>query len=387
MRGYGASIPIWHSARNKIRAGLSHTLVYQFVVGKEHAHLNEGPWLKHDFVYEPDEGKDPPPGTNFNPTDGATEGVHTLAGGPTIGNRRTAIDWLYGESDGTLPKPTAVKPWNTLAPRDTERLNWEASGTESETPGWIYHRWGNHSDFTRSHHHILMYDPAEKETIYYPKVVVGNTDKTTVSSSTAITNVPSGTQTGEFPVTVAFSEVQEIADFTVNRVTFAGVNPRSDAQVPPTRSDIIVPGASVSIFVVHDVSDVGVAAFQTSLTAALAAADPPWTVREMAYAGGAEIASLKPHGKATRYTVTLSPPLGVKGDIALQIPADAVLDVLGNGHAASETVMVSVDTKTRTSSGIIKMPGQRRRLADLAMTGKSRSLLRQLAHRVIRMVR
>ncbi|RKU37634.1 hypothetical protein C6495_01430, partial [Candidatus Poribacteria bacterium] len=175
--------------------------------------------------------------------------------------------------------------------------------------------------------------------------------------------VPSGTQTGAFQVTLEFSEVQEINDFMVSRVTFDGVKstttggPESVAlTAPPLRHDISVPGDSVSIFVAHNVSPDGVATSQQSLTAALAAAEQPWTVTEMTYAGGIKIASLEGHGTATRYTVTLSPPLDVKGDVALQIPADAVLDVLGNGHAASETVMISVDTKTALPLAVVEPP-------------------------------
>ena len=334
-------------AGNAIRAGLSHTLVYQFVVAEEHAILNEGPWLKHDFVYEPDRGADPSD-PNFDPTTGATEGVHTLPGGPKLENRRTPVDWLYGKSDGTLPSSTAVKLWNTIRSADIDGIDWEVTGTEGEARGWTYHRWANNSDFTRSHRHIPMYDPAEKELIFYPKVVVGNTDKTTVSSSTAITDVPTGTQTGEFQVTLGFSEVQEINDFTVNRVTFTP-SQRSPLPAPPRRADILVPGASLPLFVAHDVNDVDT--FKTSLTAALAAADPPWTVTEMAYAGGIKLASLEGHGTATRYTLTLSPPLGVKGDIALQIPAGVVSDAAGTPNVASEAVMVSVDTSLRLAAG------------------------------------
>ena len=334
-------------AGNAIRAGLSHTLVYQFVVAEEHAILNEGPWLKHDFVYEPDRGADPSD-PNFDPTTGATGGVHTLPGGPKLENRRTPVDWLYGKSDGTLPSSTAVKLWNTIRSADIDGIDWEVTGTEGEARGWTYHRWGNNSDFTRSHRHIPMYDPAEKELIFYPKVVVGNTDKTTVSSSTAITDVPTGTQTGEFQVTLGFSEVQEINDFTVNRVTFTP-SQRSPLPAPPRRADILVPGASLPLFVAHDVNDVDT--FKTSLTAALAAADPPWTVTEMAYAGGIKLASLEGHGTATQYTLTLSPPLGVKGDIALQIPAGVVSDAAGTPNVASEAVMVSVDTSLRLAAG------------------------------------
>ncbi len=334
-------------AGNAIRAGLSHTLVYQFVVAEEHAILNEGPWLKHDFVYEPDRGADPSD-PNFNPTTGATEGVHTLPGGPKLENRRTPVDWLYGKSDGTLPSSTAVKLWNTIRSTDIDGIDWEVTGTESEARGWTYHRWANNSDFTRSHRHIPMYEPEQKELIFYPKVVVGNTDKTTVSTATAITDVPTGTQTGEFQVTLRFSEVQEINDFTVNRVTFTP-SQRSPLPAPPRRADILVPGASLPLFVAHDVNDVDT--FKTSLTAALAAADPPWTVTEMAYAGGIKLASLEGHGTATRYTLTLSPPLGVKGEFALQIPADVVFDTAGTPNAASEPVTVSVDTSLRLAAG------------------------------------
>ena len=351
-----------------------HTFVYQFVVGEEHAILNEGPWLtRDDFDYVADTGSNP--ADWFDPTTGATEGVHTLPGGPTIGNRIShPVDWIYGESDGTLPIPTAVMPWNTVNTDDGERVNWGVRGTNQQLPGWTYHRWNNFSDYTRAHRHVLPYDAAANETIWYPKVVVGNTDAVTVSTVPAITDVPSGTQTGAFQVTLGFSEVQEIADFMVNRVTFHGDlsngtverEPKDDMSInpldrrlntlPPLRRDILVPGASVSIFVAHNVSDDGVAESQKSLTAALAAADPPWTVTALAYTGGIELASSgeegpRDHGTATRYTLTLSPPLGVKGDVALQIPADAVLDVAGNGNVASEAVTVSVDTSLRLAAG------------------------------------
>ncbi len=324
-----------------------HTFVYQFVVGEEHAILNEGPWLtKDDFDYVADEGRNP--ADWFDPTQGQTGGVHLAPGGPTIGNRIShPVDWLYGESDGTLPIPTAVMPWNTVNTDDGERVNWGVRGTNHQLPGWTHHRWNNYSDFTRAHRHVLPYDAAANEPIWYPKVVVGNTDEVTVSTVPAITDVPSGIQTGAFQVMLGFSEVQEIADFTVERV----IHQNSGA-----RRDIPVPGASVSIFVAHDVSEKGVDAFKTSLTAALAAAEPPWTVTEMTYAGGIKIASLEGHGTATQYTVTLSPPLGVKGDVALQIPAGVVSDAAGNPNVASETVMISVDTKTALPLAVVEPP-------------------------------
>ena len=342
------------------KKGLDHVFVYQFVVGEEHAILNEGPWLKQDFYTEADMGRDPGVGYNVNNPSSSDNQPGSLQ---VEGNRKTTVDWLYGESDGTPPSATAVKPWNTLTVTDLDKLGWDVTGTDTANPGWTNHRWSNYADYTRAHRHIPMYDPAEKETIYYPKVVVGNTDETTVSTATAITDVPTSTQTGAFQVTLEFSEVQEIADFTMNRRTFNIPVSLIDDELlrgtlipPPPRSDILVPGASVPIFVAHDVSDAGVTKSQQSLTAALAAAEQPWTVTALAYADGIELASSgkegpRDHGTATRYTVTLSPPLGVKGDIALQIPADAVLDVAGNGHAASEAVTVSVDTSLRLAAG------------------------------------
>ena len=356
---------------SKVPSGLTHTLVYQFVVTEKHAHLNEGPWLKYDFYTEADTGRDPWAGF-----DAASGGNQDGRNGYRRGNRETVVNWLYGEADGTRPISSAVMAWNTFDPTDREALRWGASGTAHEAPGWTNHRHTNYADYTRQHRHVPMYYPAAKEPIWYPKVVVGDTDVTTVSTTTAITDVPSGTQTGAFQVTLGFSEVQEIADFMRSHRTFDydrsngtveheplvpevnnPINPLDRRlPLPPPRHDILVPGASVSIFVAHNVSDDGVAESQKSLTAALAAADPPWTVTALAYAGGIELASSgeegpRDHGTATRYTVTLSPPLGVKGEFALQIPADAVLDVAGNGHAASETVMVSVDTSLRLAAG------------------------------------
>ena len=352
--------------------GKEHVLVYQFVVRPEHAILNaEGPWLKKDFVTEQrvhpsntdllalqpaslaDTGRNSH-GIGIKPTEGV-DWIHAAAPNeaqtsglpraipPNIHPRLYARWVKYAPGS---PSATAVKPWNTFLIADLFRIDW-GSKTDASFPGWTNHRRGNQNDATVSHFHIPLYDPAEKGLIYYPKVVVGNTDVTTVSPVPEITNVPTGTQTGEFQVTLEFSEVQEIADFTVERVIHEDTG---------AKRDIPVPGASVSIFVAHDVSDDGVAVSQKSLTAALAAAEPPWTVTEMTYAGGIQIASLEGHGTATRYTLTLSPPLDVKGDVALQIPAGVVSDVAGNPNAASETVMISVDTKTALPLAVVEPP-------------------------------
>ena len=399
-------VPLFGRNYQPIPAGLSHVLVYQFVVGEEHAILNaEGPWLKQDFVtvgipsLGDDFGLNNLDIPNYNYVVQDNDGARTDSGVL----QAEAVDWIYSAMpirevldpgnarivqrkqsydaagqrldfggrenayNAVPPSSTTVKPWNTVLPGDSHKVSWGAgnpayprvdlpsgypgTGDIGANQGWTNHRRSNLQDQTPSHRHVPLYDPAEKELIYYPKVVVGNTDKTTVSSSTAITDVPSGTQTGAFQVTLGFSEVQEINDFTVSRVTFADPGRTTTLQHPPTRSDISVMGASVPLFVGHDVSEKGVKTFREQLTAALAAADPPWTVTEMTYAGGAEPASLGRHGTATRYTLTLSPPLGVKGDIALQIPAGVVSDAAGTPNVASEAVMVSVDTSLRLAAG------------------------------------
>ncbi len=357
-------------------AGKEHVLVYQFVVDEEHAILNaEGSWLKQDFVTE----FRTPPQDELLP---AARGY--LVWSTNTGSPRTTgfqfiegADWVYGAVpnkvhpnradfpnniapniladrsprwvayDDTTPSATAVKVWNTFLITDPNRVNWEAKGTRTGQEGWTQHRRLNNGDFTVSHRHVPLYDTAVKPPIYYPKVVVGNTEKTPVSSLTAITDVPTGPQTGAFQVTLGFSEVQEIADFTVSRFLH-----RSQA----TKSDISVPGASVPIFVAHDVSETGVNDFKEELTTALAAADPPWTVTALASAGEVKIAASgkegsRKHDSATRYTLTLSPPLGVKGEFALQIPAGVVSDAAGTPNAASESVMVSVDTSLRLAAG------------------------------------
>ena len=287
-------------------SGYEHTFVYQFRVEAAHIVLNaEAPWLKQDFT------------TTVTPVKqwvfSQAEGTHALTA-------PQGIDWLYGEAEGVLPSSTAVKPWNTFDLRDAYAQNWDVKGalwgrqaTLFINDGWANHRVGNNGDTTVTHRHIPTYDPAVKERIYYPKLEFDATPATTEI------DVPGGTQTGSFTVTLRFFETP----------------------------------AGGSIFEGHDTSDGAVEAFQERLTTALAAAEPPWTVTAMTYAGGIKIASLEGHGTATRYTVTLSPPLGVKGEFALQIPADVVFDTAAepSGNLASETVMVSVDTSLRLAAG------------------------------------
>ena len=291
----------------ELPSGYEHTFVYQFRVEAAHVALNaEAPWLKQDFT------------TTATPVE---QQVFSQALGTYALTIPQGIDWLYGEAEGVLPSSTAVKPWNTFHVRDAYAQNWEVKGALwgrqptaiFVTDGWANHRSGNNNDATVAHRHVPMYDPAVKERIYYPKLEFDATPATTEI------DVPGGTQTGSFTVTLRFFETP----------------------------------AGGSIFEGHDTSDGAVEAFQERLTTALAAAEPPWTVTEMTYAGGIKIASLEGHGTATRYTVTLSPPLGVKGEFALQIPADVVFDTAAepSGNLASETVMVSVDTSLRLAAG------------------------------------
>ena len=77
---------------------------------------------------------------------------HTLCEGPwclnpnlqlregyRLANRETAIDWLYGTPEGTLPSSTAVKVWNASAVIDADELGWGALGTGGKSPGWPSH--------------------------------------------------------------------------------------------------------------------------------------------------------------------------------------------------------------------------------------------------------
>ena len=106
--------------------------MYQFVVGQEHAHLNEGPWLKYDFYTVADTGTDPGVGFNTTNQSASTGGI------PVEGNRKTSVDWLYGEPDGTRPISTSVSAWNTINTDDGDEIRWDASG-------WVYNEgWTNH---------------------------------------------------------------------------------------------------------------------------------------------------------------------------------------------------------------------------------------------------
>ena len=345
------------------RVGYEHTLVYHFVVTAEHADaLNaDGAWLKSDFdPYVPyvhtgsylDEPFHARSRWNFNANDPNNPPIEPPRSGSskldppgnivaqTVGTNTervaVAFEWLYddleqkeardangrllgtfGHPDPTSrPSPTSLKPFNTFGFNDRYLMNWgsDAGFTGNPVRGWAYHRITDtqerNQNFLRielnfyTHYHVPRYDPADKPHIFYPKLERPDTPATTTM------DVPSGTQTGSFTVTLRFSDN--------------------------------------GVFEGHHLSDEKVAAFKDKLTTALAAdASSPWTVTALAYAGGIQTAASNPSSRSlggeTRYTLTLSPPLGVKGEVPLQIPADMVMDIAGSGNLAA-SVMVPVDT-------------------------------------------
>ena len=365
-----ANLPIWpiNRAGSQIepRAGYEHTLVYHFVVTADHADdLNaDGPWIKYGFdpyvpyratggarawENEPYHGNDQWPYNANDPYDPPRENPrqdYAKLDPPgnivvqTIGadTRRVAVafEWLYddlpvkeardsgrrllgvfGHPDPTSrPSPTSLKPFNTFTFNSIALNDWGVdAGHVGGFPvrGWAYHLINNTQDRNvankrselnfYTHYHVPRYDTADKPHIFYPKLERPDTPATTAIE------VPGGTQTGEFTVTLRFSD----------NGAFEG----------------------------HHLSDEKVAAFKDKLTTALAAGEHPWTVTALTYAGGIVTAASNPSSRSlggeTRYTLTLSPPLGVKGAVELQIPANTVMDIAGSGNLAA-SVMVSVDT-------------------------------------------
>ena len=359
-----------------VPAGTEHTLVYHFEVTADHAaDLNaDGAWLKHDFVpYVPFTGSESdrpdfpadwpfdgrtgspqrieksnlgPPGNLVTLTrvvnNGTPETLIAATGFewlyddpaikegtyPTARNSTDTVDVVFGHPDHTSrPSPTSLKPFNTFLLADYRLIRWGVYGYLSGglVRGWAFHRIGdtlsrNHDGTAHtsirnrrydlsyySHYHVPRYDPADKPHIFYPKLERPDTPATTAIE------VPGGTQTGAFTVTLSFSDN--------------------------------------GVFEGHDTSDTSVAAFKAALTDALA----PWTVTALTYAGGIQTAASNPSSRAlggeTRYSLTLSPPLGMKGEVPLQIPADMVMDVAESGNLASASVMVSVDSPLQLAEG------------------------------------
>ena len=365
------NLPIWH-----ISGGVSanppdeyeHTLVYQFEVTADHAELNaDGPWLKYDFdPYVPfttgSARPDFPENWQYDDTARFARVSYSILGPPgniaelTVGGdpKRMAagFEWLYDdlpEKDGRLadgtawkygypdptsrPSPTSLKPFNTFRFDTLYLYNWGVDAGAGLLRGWAFHlvadslvlthrndRDPGHERNNRydlryyTHYHVPRYDPAlsDKEDIFYPKIEDAGSRATTTLS-----NVPEGTQTGAFTVALRF--------------------------------------ADGSIFEGHDLSDAKIAAFKEKLTAALKNAG--WTVETLAVeeekrpkvaSSGAEITPFSPF---TEYQLTLSPPLGAKGEMSLTIPENIVMDAGDNGNFASESVTVSVDAPLRLAEG------------------------------------
>ena len=320
------NMPLWNSSpagdgtydETTVPAHKTHTFVYQFRVRAEHVVLNDdGPWLKQNWVTETTEVTEP-----FD-----KHGSADL-------RQFTAFDWIWGKDEYAMPAATAVKPFNTYQADNRFLANWGAERSPTDSSDITLNNWAyveyisiavedsrpgrstqdvlNINTGRYSHRHVPMFDPAVKGAIFYPKIELADTPATTAIE------VPGGTQTGEFTVTLSFSDD--------------------------------------GVFEGHHLSDEKVAAFKTALTTALAAdASSPWTVTALTYAGGIQNAASNPsarmHGGETRYTLTLSPPLGAKGAVPLQIPANTVMDVAGSGNDASASVMVEVDAPLQLAEG------------------------------------
>ena len=289
-----------------VPAHKTHTFVYQFRVRAEHVELNDdGPWLKRNWVTETTEVTEP-----FD-----KHGSADL-------RQFTAFDWIWGKDEYAMPAATAVKPFNTYQADNRFLANWGAERSPTDSSDITFNNWAyveyisiavedsrpgrstqdvlNINTGRYSHRHVPMFDPAVKGAIFYPKIELADTPATTAIE------VPGGTQTGAFTVTLSFADES-------------------------------------GLFEGHDFSAAGVAAFKTALTEKLSAAG--WTVTSLTSdtvvaSSGEDIIR---HGESARYTLTLSPPLGAKDAVELQIPADTVMDAAETGNLAA-SVMISVDT-------------------------------------------
>ena len=338
-------------------AGTGHTLVYQFEVTAEHAEFlnTDGPWLKHDFNPYVPEGSDQPSSWDFEknerpqklapPGNLATFTSEIVGSSVSSENVKTTttlavgFEWPYGApaigsgygyrghpDPSVRPSPTSVKPFNTFVFTNTLLIDWGMfpridGGLQHKD--WAYHFIGDTTDINRddfevdirtlSHYHIPRYDPAlpDKEDIFYPKIELPD------SRASTTMDVPSGTQTGAFTVTLHF----------VDGGLFEG----------------------------HDLSPEGLESFETALTAAFA--DSAWTVKSLAVEDDKRptIASQGDNptefSSSTEYQLVLVPRLGVKDTFALQIPENIVMDAGENGNTPSASVDVAVDTSLRLVSG------------------------------------
>ena len=320
------NMPLWqaHSSGGPgavPAAHQSHTFVYQFRVEEAHVALNAiGTWLKRKYV------------TDLQ--------ILEYAGNDDRERRKNyaAIDWVWDDDfSGTYtnedwrrdvenkswevgPSDTTVSPFNTFSP-----------GTTTDVPDRFGFAWGAQPGNTwvatdlrlnsrllsnpiqqidqelgALHRHVPMFDPAVKGAIFYPKIEAPGS-----RADTTLSNVPEDTQTGAFTVTLKFND-----------------------------------GA---VFEGHDLSEDSIADFKEALEKALK--DSGWTVESLSVeeekrpriaSSGAEV--VQPSA-FTEYQLTLSPSLGVKGEVSLTIPENVVMDAGDNGnHALEEPVMISVDT-------------------------------------------
>ena len=306
----------WLLASSPVSSSVTHTLVYQFTVTPDHAWLNtDGPWLKLEWTLPTETLRVTAKNTGDIDNDPGDTLTHFFP-------QYSSFDWAWGEDKDFRPSDTTVSPFNCFV--DIARLldDWGAKDQNtaanrvwmfaSETSRSRQITGTNHKSYTLNldgelnHRHIPMYDPAlpGKEDIFYPKIELADTPATTAIE------VPGGTQTGEFTVTLSFTDES-------------------------------------GLFEGHDFSK-----SVPALTAAVQAADAPWTVTSVtpavrvASSGEAVIE----HGESTAYTLTLVPRLGEKGALPLQIPADTVMDAADSGNLAA-SVMVEVDTSLKLAAG------------------------------------
>ena len=230
------------SATGTQKAGENHTLVYHFEVTSEHVdELNEGEWLKKgDYA------------------------------------------------------PEAVAPFNVLVPFAPGDYRNNGRGFSEYNPAKANEPF-RHVDSS----HIDLDPPvfdATADPIYYPKLVDPDGD---TPATTEIEDVPTDTQTRQFPVTLRFYETFE--------------------------------GPAMTLFEDHGAGPEFLEAFKEALAAGVS--------------GGTvvSIERVMPASRAeTRYRVIVAPVLGLVGDMLIQVPAGTVADTSGTGNLASASVTVPV---------------------------------------------
>ena len=232
-------------------AGANHTLIYQFVVTAAHVKLNESEWLRKGS-YAPDKV------APFNVVDGGNN------------HRGFFRYWAENPDDSTTWKGTV-----------------------------------------RREEHIDLDPPvfdATASPIYYPKIV----DPETATPATAEIDVPTGTQTGVFTVTLRFYETFE--------------------------------GSAMTIFEDHGAGSEFFEAFKTKLGAGVS----DGTVVSIERVVPEDAAQLR---AATRYRVMVVPALGFVGEMSIQVPANTVADTSGTGNRESDSVTVPVSTPLQLVAG------------------------------------